>query len=377
MHYGTTSETDMDDIMTELRNWTFTDLENISTKVTNGEYEKLVYGANRTEIIFPTFVPFYTFKNVLNFNGGNVPNAVFDRIIITDIDTKEDKAVIYFVSTKERLVFESQAGSSSLSGFKKYFRESTHKWKPYVPYELENSYTLFLPQEETILHRYKYYPDYIETEKFKDALFNDPSFVKKGTKPGSEEYTDGSSLMRVTHDNNMVFYVNPAKEAEIERNSNMYQLLEKSINFVNEHSGWTDQYRLFDVSPGQPSIGYRLFVNGKPVFNGQGMAEIMQVWGKDQIYKYVRPYFTLDISLPSEKEEIRLPDGLTVLKGILNREDIDAKLMEDLAVGYKLVHDPETPKILVLEPAWYYKYNGKWIQVPDNRESEGGSDGLE
>ena len=38
--------------------------------------------------------------------------------------------------------------------------------------------------------------------------------------------------------------------------------------------------------------------------------------------------------------------------------------------------DVKEPKLIVLEPGWYYRYNGTWGQVRLN-ESRGGRDGLE
>ncbi|MBM7648163.1 regulatory protein YycH of two-component signal transduction system YycFG [Bacillus ectoiniformans] len=376
-HHGTNNEKDADEVLKELKKWTFDEGENISTTLSEREFQRLVHGNNRLEMIFPTYVPFTSFKNILTFNNNSVPNAVFDRIVVTQVNAKENTALVYFVSTSERLVFKSEAQASTAAIFKKRFIDSADRWKHYFSYKLKNGHTIFLPNEETSLLRYKYYPDYIATEKFKDALFSDPSYVKKGAKSDGEEYTDGSSLLRVNYNNHMIFYVNPAKESEIDRTGNYHQLLEKSMNFVNEHSGWTDQYRLFDSSPSNPTINYRLFVSGRPVFNDQGMTLIQQVWGQDQIYKYVRPYFTLDISLPSEKDEVKLVNGKTAIDKVVSQDDINPNMIEDLTVGYDLARDPQTRKILVLEPSWYYKYNGRWQRLEMNEGTGGTVRGLE
>ncbi|WP_338752383.1 YycH family regulatory protein [Bacillus sp. FJAT-52991] len=376
-HFGTTNEKEIDNMMKELQKWTFNEPKNISSTITDKEFDQLVYGSNKMELVFPTFIPFYTINTLWSFHDQKVPNAVFDRIVISRMNTKDKKTNVYFVSMNERLVFESQVSSATLGAFKRNYSNQAPKWDVYLSKELEDDRQLFLPEGSSSLMRYKYYPDDIDTVKFKDALFTDPSIVRKGTKPEGEEYTDGSSLMEVNYESKTIEYVNPAKEPEAVRSGELHGLIDRSINFVNEHSGWTDQYRLFEATPGSPQISYRLFIDGQPVFNEQGMAEIKQNWNKEQIYQYDRPYFTLDISIPSEADEVKLQDGSAAFNQVKQQKNFDLKLLEDMVVGYDLHHDPQTDKILVLEPAWFYKYDGHWKKLLWNEGTEDTVHGLE
>ncbi|HEY9577166.1 MAG TPA: two-component system activity regulator YycH [Pseudobacillus sp.] len=376
-HFGSTRDLETDEIIKEMQSWTFTNTVDVSSSVTAREFGELLHGENRLELIFSAFIPFYTMNTIISFEDESVPNAVFDRIIITDVDTREKQAIVYFVSTKEHLVFQSQVSSPNLSAFKKRFIKDAEKWEPYIHYSIDANEQLFLPKEQPVLSSYKYLPDEIDVEDFKDLLFSDPSLVKKGSKENGEEYTDGSTLMRVDYNTKMIRYVNPAKESEINNPGSLHDLLDKSIKFINEHSGWTDQYRLFEAKPRSSTVGYRLFKNGLPVFNKQGMAEIKQVWGQDKIYEYNRPYFTLDISLPSEGEEVTLPDSASALEQVKKRESFDSNLLEDMTVGYELLPDPQSSKILVLEPAWFYKYGGHWKYLSFTEKTEGSVHGLE
>ncbi|KKB37441.1 YycH family regulatory protein [Bacillus thermotolerans] len=378
-HYGTAGRNEMNAIIKELQEWSFVDIVNVSPSISERGFKELLYGKDRVELKFPTFIPFYTIDNVLNFEDGDTPNAVFDRIIISEVNRQARQAVVYFVSTKERLVFRSSASAESMPAFKKQFMDKAEEqWETYQHIKLEGaSDPLFLPEESPRLKREKYLPDELNVEDFKDLLFEDPSLVKKGTSGEGEEYTDGSSLMEVNYDTNTISYVNPAIESETTTPGSLHELVDKSIQFVNEHSGWSDQYRLFEAEPGSASISYRLYKNGVPVFNKGNMAEIMQIWGKSDIYMYVRPYFTLDISLPSEAEEITLPNSTSALEQIQSMEDFDAALLEDLIVGYELQQDPQSSKVLVLEPAWFYKYNGRWDKLSFTTQTGGNAYGLE
>lgn len=389
-NYGSTRDLETDEIMKEIQTWTFTNTVNVSTRFTTAKgLDELLHGHNRLELVFPAFVPFYTMNTITTFEDDSVPNAVFDRMVITDVDTKEKRMTVYFVSTKERLVFKSVAVSPNLSSFKKQFIKEAEKWEPYALYSIGRNKKLFLPEKQPVLSSYKYLPDEIDIKDFRDLLFSDPSLVKKGLKTNGEEYTDGSTLMKVDYKTRMISYVNPAKESEIDNPGSLHDLLDKSIKFINEHSGWTDQYRLFEASPGSSKVSYRLFKNGLPVFNDQrtpedhstasesSMAEIVQIWGQDKVYKYSRPYFTLDISLPSEEEEVTLPDSASVLKQVKKLDNFDPEQLEDIVVGYELLPDPQSSKVLVLEPAWFYKYGGRWQHLSFTEKTGGSVHGLE
>ena len=213
----------------------------------------------------------------------------------------------------------------------------------------------------------------IDVNKFKNALFSDPSDVRKSQLANLEEFTDGSSLMRVNKLTNYFSYINPAEESNL--TDSPHELIRKSIDFINSHAGWTDQYHYFNINSDTSMVSYILYKNGLPVFNDDGMTEITQYWGKDEIYKYLRPYFTLDVSLPWALK-VKLPNGYQVLDYIKNNPDIKPKMLQDFMIGYKLSKDPQTPQTVILEPSWYYLDSGSWIRLSID-EAGGTTGGLE
>ncbi|MGG1481982.1 two-component system activity regulator YycH [Bacillus smithii] len=375
-HYGTVNERDIDTMMKELMKWKFYDFRNVSRYFNQKELQRLVNGNGRVDIEYSAQVPLKMYQNVLHFEDKKLPNGTFDHIILNDMNTAGSEATVYFVSVHNKAVYKTTIASSQLKEWKKIYLTKVNDKKEYSAYKFKTG-TVYLPKEKTTMIRYKYIPDFIETEKFKDALFSDPHFVKKNVNSEGEEYTDGSSLMRVNYTNNMMFYVNPAQEAELGHISDLNDLMGKSIQFVNEHGGWTDKYRYFDSDLKESKIVYRLFVNGYPVFNENGMAEIQQYWGKEKIYKYERPYFTLNISLPSETVEITLPSAQEALDFLSKQPDFNPDLLEDMEIGYQLIRSPQTPKILILEPAWYYKYGESWFPLTNKNSGGGNQSGLE
>ena len=131
------------------------------------------------------------------------------------------------------------------------------------------------------------------------------------------------------------------------------------------------------MSENEQRVVFRLFVNGYPAFNESGMTEIEQIWGKEEIYSYERPYFSLASVLPSDESVETLPSGREVLNQLKSKDNIDFKSVEDISIGYKLNKslDSKLVTLVTLEPTWYYRIGDKWFIVPG--DTGGDQSGLE
>src|SRR3954451_11563762 len=126
--------------------------------------------------------------------------------------------------------------------------------------------------------------------------------------------------MTVNSESNVLRYVNPTVEENYVNSS--YDLVKRSIDFVNEHGGWTDPYRYVYKNEFTHSVTFRLYsMDGYPVFNGNGITEINQVWGRDEINKYIRPNISLELPLTTEMKKVTRPSGHDALKFIQNKKN--------------------------------------------------------
>ncbi|WP_050180245.1 YycH family regulatory protein [Domibacillus robiginosus] len=372
-HYGTISEKELDWVMKEMEEWTFLDPENISSSLNEKEFSQLLSDDQHVELFFSSSVPFNTLKMLVTFRDEKVPNAVFDRIVITEAEQK-NKAFVYFVSVKERLVFRSQIQTRSLKEFKQRYVEDHDQLEPYLSYQVPNGALLYIRKQPPVLTVQSYYLNkIIDADTFKRALFNDPSYVQRSSSSASDEYiTDGTSFMRINVTTAAVKYVNPSVVTET---MPLDKLIDKSVNFVNEHNGWVDSYRLFQADPGSSKISYRLFLDDFPVFSPQeGIAELSQIWGRERIYQYERSSFIIGQPIIDSTGTVKLKDGQAALDQVLQMENIDPTQLTDMRIGYEMALDQKSP-VIAMEPFWYYQSNGKWYKLAKN---EGGQvDGLE
>ncbi|MDR7000036.1 two-component system activity regulator YycH [Neobacillus niacini] len=359
-HYGTSNTDELEKIMKQLSQWTFLDVENYTEKA--GNLNNLVHGNGKAEIIFPGEIPIAMYRSVLNFEERKIPSFNFDRIVMNVENSSKDFGTVYFVSSEHQQVFISHISAALLKGFEKDFYKKAVNLPRYFAYKPTSKRTIFLPEGETEMMEYRYLPKTLDSNEFKEALFTDPSFVQKSMLPHGEEYTNDSSKMNVYYDSNMLVYVNPTVESEY--TSNSYDLVKKSIDFVNEHGGWTDPYRYVSKDDYNQAVVFRLYsMDGYPVHNDQGASEIKEVWGKNELMKYIRPNISLDLPLRSETKKMILPSGRKAIKFLEDRKNFNPDLLKKIELGYRMERDSQENKIILLEPAWFYQYDDTWVQI--------------
>ncbi|EID42789.1 YycH family regulatory protein [Parageobacillus thermoglucosidasius] len=377
-HYGIVDEEKVNQLLKEIKKWSIDDFENISDTIPRGKFLSFLHEKERLELVYPDNIPIDVYRSIFQIEDKGVKNISFDRIIIP-LGSK-DEIPVYFILTEKQKVYRAIATDVSLSEINKLNRE-LEKYPRYFPYVINETKQIFLPEKRVTMSRLQYYTDDLDPDKFKEALFSDPSFVKKDLIAFGEEYTDGSRLMGVDFLQRILLYVNPAAQTA-NRNEDQEDdnLIQKSIDFVNEHGGWTDMYHFSRWNEEERKVVFRLMVNNHPVFNEYGMSEIVQIWGSSDLVKYQRPLFRLEIP-----DRVNVPrtllSGHEVIEELEKMKGMKKELIKDIAVGYELIKDPERDKMIILEPAWFYLYDQTWKKVPSDKqdvEKRGGNvSGLE
>lgn len=374
-HYALTKEEKKNEVLKEVKKWALDDFENISSSVPQGKFLSFLDGKERLEIIYPDELPIDIYRLIFTVEDRGLDGLAFDRILVPF--SEGDKFPVYFIATDKHKIYKATASDASQDAISRLAKEANH-FPRYFAYPVSETKQLYLPEKEVELSSLQYYTDELDADKFKEALFSDPSVVKKDLIPFGEEYTDGSRLMDVDFFQRMLLYVNPAA-----RVSNMGQtdqethFIQKSIDFVNEHGGWTDLYHFAHWSEEDRKVIFRLVVNGYPVFNEYGMSEIVETWGASDLMKYQRPLFRLEIPDRTRTPKT-LPSGREIVKQLEQAKGVRKSLVKDIAIGYELVKDPERKKVIRLEPAWFYLYEQTWKKVSDDGDGGGGgTNGLE
>lgn len=359
-HFGNTNGDDLEKLIKQVGQWSFYDVKNYSDKVEN--IKELTHGDGNAEIIFPGDIPIELYRSVLNFKEKKIPSFNFNRMIINVGNSNKENGIVYFVSSDYQQVYISHILPANLSEFNNNYYKNAAHFPRYFSFEATDKRTIFLPEGKTEMLGYKYLPVTLNSEEFKDALFSDPSFVQKNVITQGEEYTNGLSKLTVNNNRNQLLYVNPTTENNYVSTS--YDLVKRSIDFVNEHGGWTDPYRFVYKNDYNQTVTFRLYsTDGVPVFNELGMSEMTEVWGRDEINKYIRPNIALELPLMSEIQKISLSSGHEALQTLKNQKNFRPELLEQVTLGYQMKRDSNEQKLILLEPAWFYLYDKTWRQI--------------
>ncbi|MFT4414561.1 YycH family regulatory protein [Fredinandcohnia humi] len=374
-HFGTYDESDINKIMRFIRTWEISDLQNISFSMEKEEYLPFLKQSGHVEIHFTDRLPLQVYKTFLNINDKEHSSLEFDRIII-DVNAEDrGEGLVYFVSNKDQMIYEARINSEFIESFKKnYYPLATKNYPEQIEYQITETLSVFLPIEKTRLNRVQYYTDTIDTNSFINRLFDEPNIVKSDDLTTGEVHTDGTRLLRVYNDRKYIEFENPMITGG--NKGKTTELIQTSIDFVNEHVGWTDNYRFFSWDKDAQKTVFRLYVRNFPVFNTNGLSEIIQEWGNNEIVNYIHPSVSLRIQY--DTREIILPSGGTVVEELKRLPNFESEKLEYITIGYELQENQENSQFVSLQPIWCYKYNGKWMKVEIMEDGVGGNeDGLE
>lgn len=373
---GTTDTEQIDSMVNDLKKWRLSNPEIVDKKLTREKLNALLRQVNLAAFYFSDGVPLPVYESVLNIDSPNIPEMNFNFLLM-EWDLTSETLAVHYISEVNELHYKSTTKIHDPQSFIREVVSVGRSFDEYVEVNPEGNHFIVVPTEEVDLLKNTYFQsekDEINPTRFRSALFSDPNAVRRSP-PGKhpEEFQDNHALMTVDTEKKQLQFVHPVVESrELAIPS---ELLEDTIDFVNEHGGWTDEYRFSNMNFRSRYVNFKLYVRGVPVLGGNTSSEIEQVWGDEAIYQYKRPYYTLGDTLPSEMETVTLPSGLAIAEALMKSEDIKFDTIEEIMPAYYMEQDVDL-NIFVLEPSWFYKRNGKWTRFSADQVG-GKNNGLE
>ena len=375
---GTVDQEQMDSLLAMMEGWEIQQINQISDETSTDVMTQYMHDTNRTVIYYPGNVPFPVFNTLMNITDNSIPEATFDRVVIDWEVNDNNYFNLYFINSLTGRIHQGEVIGREMDAFQNEIVEQAFDFEPYTTNEAIGELPVYVSAEATEETSFTYLLEEITPRRFVNGLFNDPANVVQSTGDlPTEEYTDDTSaIMRVENSTKSISYVQP--RAETSDPGVPSELVESTLDFINEHGGWTDEYRYFGMNPIIQQIEYRLVLNNKPVFSTMS-SKLELRWGADagseQIFRYIRPYYELETLVSTTNETFT--SGTEALELVTNLDDVDLSSVTEVLMGYELSRDEEQPdSLMVLQPAWYYKYNGVWIRL--SRDALGGETlGLE
>ncbi|WP_318616561.1 YycH family regulatory protein [Sporosarcina sp. YIM B06819] len=371
---GTLAPTDIDYVLNGLKKWRISEFTLVDNNFTAKKLDVLMRTPNQFTLYFHGEVPLPVYNTVLNGVDPKmtVPETTFDRLIV-DWNPTSKSMNISFVSRGNQLLYRAKAKVDDYPSVHRSLLTWGRNLGQYADSNPGHLPFIAVAAEPVETIRNMYYQREINPSRFRDALFSNPNAVRRSQSGlNKEEYQDDHALMSIDTEKKTLKYVVPAPESQ--ELAVASELLFNTIDFVNEHGGWTDGFRYTSMSPKSRYVKFQLFLHGLPVYGDTNSTEMTQVWGNNRILSYARPYYTLDLPFPETDVEL-LPSGVEITEMLKNSEALDFSAIEELTIGYFMRHDLER-RLFIMEPSWFYLTKGTWVRVSPEQLG-GGIIGLE
>ncbi|KOP79820.1 hypothetical protein AMS59_06365 [Lysinibacillus sp. FJAT-14745] len=346
---GTISNSVMEDIMEGFKGWNVLDL----MPVNNNSVNEMIRTNNCMTVFFAGEIPYSAFNSIFQFADKELPETTFNRMIIDWSNYNNKDLQVFFVSGNNEVLMRSHVSLENANQFVRNIIEPAKTYGTFKEVERDGSTSLYIANDKIESAKYTYFVEE-KPELFKNVLFTNPNNVLRTDESTTTKYQDGMSRMVIDSKLKSLAYVYPAAESSVRIEPS--KLLTDSFEFINEHGGFTDDYRYVSTSTSNNQLDYQLYLHGLPIYSDQAINRITTVWGDNRIFRYKRPYFSFEKDIPSEKEMKELPSGPEIVEKIQKLKNIDLSDIDDIVVGFYLTHDQST--IVTLEPCWFVIRNG-------------------
>lgn len=170
-----------------------------------------------------------------------------------------------------------------------------------TPYKTADGRT-YLPEQPLSMVQYRYAYEEITSDQLRRSLFPDPASTRSlMERDGSQIFTDGKRGLQIRQDQKWMGFSDPA--ASIDDRNNIRENLMSSIQFVNQHGGWSGSYIAYRM-PQRPGIGSQTFVFRKYIGGYTGAYPVVSE--RSESFGYVKLSVQRGVVTEYERSLLRL-----------------------------------------------------------------------
>ncbi|MCS4485843.1 YycH family regulatory protein [Staphylococcus americanisciuri] len=320
---------------------------------------------------YPTDIPLSMYlSDVLDLQAKVPSQFKFDRLIY-DIDETDDLVVYAIDAERHRAV--KMTTTVKVESIKTHLKELKTALRPYMNIStnedtVNKATYIYAQKNPENLKTYRTIFNHINVEDLNAILFDDTPIVRT-TKSGNTIYNNNTGVVNYDPDSKTYHYTNLSEDERSTRDMNIS--IPRTFDYINEHGGFTDDFRLFQSNSHQGLITYQMFLNGRPIFYPNELNQIHVSWGEHGIFEYSRGLLKTNVTIDNGQKAKRLPTAEDVRASLASNSTIDFRKVEQLVVGYRMVPEKEPDDRLEIqvnsqfEPTWYIKHAGTWYEYND------------
>lgn len=351
-YFGFSSPKDTETFYKEMHSWVLNDFwigEATGSPPNNAYQVEVIFPDAMSLDILPTFFD-------MEEDEEEFPEWSFQRMYLT-LDQERSTVIVHFLSVDGRYHARATVNNAAKHNLVRGYIDTLESMSEYILLT-DSENPIYIKKGSTILPRHSVTINTIDQVSLVNALFKDPSAVRRNVVHDETIYTDGQRQMSVFYNRWLMEFVNPYQTYD---RMSSKELITRSFRNLNESHGWTDTYQLMEVDPANNRIAYQMYYNGYPVFNPQGLATIEQEWHDQELVHYTRPLFNINDSLA--ENQVELSSGSNIKAYLEKNTDYEMNKIQNIKIGYRLSFQDSGFRTLILEPAWYLKYNGSWQEI--------------
>ncbi|TGB01229.1 YycH family regulatory protein [Halobacillus salinus] len=323
-------------------------------------------GRNYVEIIFPTQVPMRTLSSIFAYSDDTqlATNQSFDRLFITQTESDGDGNVynLWAIDSEEDVnpakfkgTINQNAGTIVFDELetKEKLKEQIRVAKPGDQLFIDD---IFIPREAVAYPQEVLQTESVNVLPLRNYLF--PAEVQRYEGSSGQRISDSKRVLEVLNNEEYMTYQFAILNSTNQIGLDAFDMLTKSIEDLNNHNGWTNDFRLSQLSTDTGRVEYHIYFNGLEIM-GHPLATIFLQYEQRDIQEYNRPLVKF-LSLPEGPlSTSTLKSGEAVLSYLNGQDSVDISQVDDIKVGYTL-EEQSSSLVYNLKPMWYIKQNGTW-----------------
>lgn len=361
---GTVSNTTIEQLINKLKKVELSNVDYKESNISSSRINEIIRNTDNLTLFFATDIPLQAFSNVFQFKEDELPSVYMNRLVLNLVDAKESgEAELLFISSNNKTIYSVNVRNEQIKELYNLIQEQKENMFVYEEFVRENNLSLYLTRDRQDVIQFTYFIDEYPPDLFNSVLFTNPSIVQKTMETSGEtvleKYSDDIAVVIYDTNSKIMNYVSLAANHYVSLDAT--SLLENTMEYINDHGGFTADYRLSSINESGNIVEYQMYFQGYPVYSTSTLTRIVTTWGDGQINRYRRSYFSLDTDITTVKTVKEILSGKEVVSYLQNQNLSNLKV-DEVFVGYHLEKDPST-NVFILEPSWFALSEGNWIRI--------------
>ncbi len=374
-HYSTYDSQYLNNLWLDMQKWDYS--LNLTQTLPKGKFINWINSNDeaRIELKFLDGIPYETFETMFKWETESNEDILFDRVYL-NVPREKEVQKVYFISSDTFRIVEASVNLTDANTSVAEIYNERNDLIPFFAYKIDDHVEILLPENEVKIDSFQYGTDEIDGSAFKNALFSNPQNVKQDVNPSRNRYTDSWRELNILSSEHRVKFVNPTLRDTSFLDSSA--LVSQSIDYLNDHGGWTDDYIFYQINELSERINYIMSIQSIPVFESDddffGPTIISQKWDQNEISIYERPSYQLMKNFPNNST-VTLMSGHELVETLSQDSAINIKEIKDIYIMYELGGESDQ-RIVDIVPYWYVELNDGRVLKIDGKQ-RGDRSGLE